>query len=162
MSIILGSLLFWGLSAFAASNTCIECHTDELDKPFKHKAAVEDCSSCHDPDHEVRTGHPYRLYEATNKLCLKCHEFRPGFPSYGNASVGHPIDGHPTSRMKDPLHPEREFNCISCHNPHSSKMETLFRYDYSKNSVYQGHLCAVCHWNIIFVGEPPTPPPWHQ
>jgi predicted CXXCH cytochrome family protein len=48
---------------------------------------------------------------------------------------------------KDPLHPEtNEWNCISCHNPHQSKSEHLFRYDYERKvTPYQGVSCYVCH-----------------
>ena len=153
--------LFLPLSIFAATNACLDCHEEEIAKTFKHPAAVEDCSSCHDPDHEAQTGWPHRLYNAPNKLCANCHVSKPGFPQYGESGTGHPVLKHPTLLSQDPLYPKKEFSCISCHNPHSSKMKKLFRYDYSKTSVYKGELCSVCHWSIFYEGPMPKAPPWY-
>jgi len=160
-ALVIFSFLLFSLALFA-DESCIDCHDDVLDKPLKHEAAVLDCTFCHDPNHDTDTGEPYRLLEKGQDLCFQCHDnFTPGFPQYGRQSVGHPVSGHPTSGPKDPLYPKKEFSCISCHNPHSSKSPKLFRYDYSKDTAYKGLLCSTCHWKISNAGPTPPPPPWN-
>lgn len=145
---------------------CTDCHS-QLEKPVKHEGALMGCESCHAP-HGTTTQFPYRLLMKTNDLCFQCHDedrlLRGGYPLYGVPSNGHPVASHPVSGPKDPVYPNRDFTCVSCHNPHSSDMEKLIRYRYKGDkNPYQGLLCAVCHWKVVFgPAEPPPVPPWNE
>ena len=133
------------------SQWCAYCHSTKLQKKHKHGAISEKCTFCHVP-HNATTENPSRLSNKINDLCLSCHD---------DASLEHPAEGHPHHAEKDPVHPEKEFSCASCHNPHSSDMTKLFRYNYKEGeSSYRGVLCAVCHWGDSFEGPPPSPPLW--
>lgn len=153
------------ISRAEAEEQCTDCHS-QLEKPVKHEGALMGCDSCHAP-HGTTTRFPYRLLMKTNDLCFQCHDeaklLRGGFPLYGVPSNGHPLASHPVSGPKDPLYPNREFSCVSCHNPHSSDMEKLFRYRYKGDkNPYQGNVCAVCHWTIAYAPPAPPVPPWNE
>ena len=139
---------------------CTECHDDRLSKTNKHPPAAEDCTYCHSR-HGTETGNPARLYEKINATCLNCHDMGTSFGTYGRPPGGHPVAGHSVEGPKDKLHPEREMSCASCHNPHSSDMPSLFRYDFKKEP-YAGQACAVCHFDIYYGNSKPVPPtpPW--
>lgn len=146
----------------SADENCIECHADVLEKVGRHEAAVYGCDSCH-AGHEGSSDRPANLLGAVNDLCLQCHDLEKVtecHPGPGKKKCGHPIFGHPVSGPRDPLYKDKEFNCASCHNPHSAQMGKLFRYDYSEGSRYQGNFCVVCHWEYAFPGEQPPTPPW--
>lgn len=119
---------------FETQNECLKCHVDELSQPNIHGIAQADCAHCHSP-HGTQTKYPYRLSKKTNDLCLYCHR---------RISNGHPVMGHPIYLAKDPMNPRQEFTCLSCHNPHSSEMPKLFRFNYN-NGAAQGNPCRVCH-----------------
>lgn len=142
---------------------CTECHDDRLAKPFVHAPAKDDCTQCH-ARHGSDTGNPYRLFQRGNQVCLTCHEDPSTTLKFrGRGFVGHPVVGHQVSGPKDPLYPQREFGCVSCHNPHSAPTQKLFRYDVHKDRTpYQGQACAVCHFDIYNGNSkpPPPPPPW--
>ncbi len=148
--IIIG-LGLWSQVSHAKAEDCTECH-EQLENPIKHGPASDGCTFCHNPDHTVNTGRPFRLIEEPNKLCLMCHD--------GIANEGHPVQGHPLSGPKDPIYPKRKFSCVSCHSPHSTKMQKLFRYDYSMKTPYKGALCAICHWSMFNNTPKPPAPPW--
>jgi len=159
MSALCWSALF--SVASAAAENCFECHAEVLEKAGRHEAAVFGCDSCH-AGHEGNSGRPANLLAPVNDLCFQCHDasliMTECHPGPGKKDCSHPIFGHPVSGPKDPLYPQKEFSCASCHNPHSAQMENLFRYDYSEGSAYQGNFCAVCHWDYAFPGDRPTPP----
>jgi len=150
----------------AFNNDCTSCHL-KLENKVKHAPAVNDCSNCHEPhdqNGEPKADNPYRLYfDKINDVCLSCHD---GIKQGKKQTNGwwkndHPVTGHPTYGPNDPNYPRMKFTCVSCHNPHSTTMKKLFRYDYGHNtSPYKGSLCAVCHWNNEFPGNPPPTPPW--
>ncbi|GEM_PF-4273911 len=157
MSIVKESFVFVSILVLSSALTttsakyseCIECH-GELTNLTQHRIAQKNCNMCH-ADHDVITQNDYRLKKPVNFLCLACHK---------NIAKGHLVHKHPISGDRDPLYPEKKFNCVSCHNPHQSKMPKLFRYDYSKETTpYLGEPCALCHGKIY--GLPanlPVPP----
>ena len=122
----------------AIAKPCAFCH-GELTMKYKHPPAVEDCLNCHiehfDTEYEK---YPYNLQDVLNDLCIGCH-FDP------DDLGGHPVARHPTSGPRDPIHPERRFTCVSCHNPHQSNMPALFRYDYDQFETTVMYPCAICH-----------------
>ena len=128
---------------------CTYCHTSVakgIDNPVNtvHPAALMGCQNCHAPH-----GSKYKklLKDAPNNLCLTCHD-----PAFAD---GHPRKGHPTSGKPDPIYPEKEMSCLSCHKPHYSANEKLQRYNFKK-APYDGKICSVCHWKQLL--PPPGPP----
>lgn len=126
-------------ASIAADKSCTKCHLHKklLQLPSKHSPAVKDCMLCHDR-HGKTTGQPRRLFKPLNDLCLSCHheeKFK---------GRGHPVKNHPTYLKEWKETPGKEFNCLACHNPHSTKSKNLIRYDF-KAKPYQGNLCKVCH-----------------
>jgi predicted CXXCH cytochrome family protein len=131
-----------------AANKCLNCH-DELANVFQHAPAINNCSTCH-AEHGQTTTQNYRLKKPVVKLCQTCHE---------EVSLGHAAQGHPLTGKYDPLIPENNLSCVSCHNPHQSKMPKLIRFDYSKEtSSYQGNMCVVCHKDKYDLDNIPNPP----
>jgi len=144
----LTTISFFSIDSHAEED-CLSCHEGMglLAKPVVHDAPKMGCSICH-ASMETDTGRPNHLIDSVNNLCMQCHD---------KADVKH---GHPVSGPKDPLYPNLEFNCASCHSAHSTSMEFLFRYKYGAGTPYtKGGPCSVCHWDMVFGGpKPPTPP----
>ena len=129
---------------------CIYCHTGiskglENPKNTIHPAVYMGCQSCHSPH---GSNNKKLLKENPNALCFTCHDVK-------HFDGGHPRPGHPISGKKDPLYPEKELSCISCHKPHYSPNKNMLRYNFNK-APYDGNICSVCHWQII--SAPPGPP----
>jgi predicted CXXCH cytochrome family protein len=154
MKLFFGAIfLVLSLSIMAETGVdCRACHIDKGNDPEAHAGVATECTFCH-ADHDEETGNPYNLREKTiNLQCGSCHDLKgEEFPG------GHMISGHPVKGGQDPLYPKKQFSCASCHNPHGGKGEKMFRYDYSKTTVYEGNLCSVCHWDKVLPKEPETP-----
>jgi predicted CXXCH cytochrome family protein len=142
---------------------CADCHS-MTEKKVIHSAAEDSCLNCHQ-DKPWDSAEHGKLSETGNGLCIQCHDEQPLLGGcviiHGVTRCGHPIVNHPINASKDPLYPKKEFGCVSCHNPHSSDMPKLFRYNYGSQSAYQGQLCAVCHWAQTFSGPAPKTPAWN-
>ena len=158
-------IFLWGLGLNSNGDTCLDCHTNILNKPMQHEAAKMDCANCHDLEHKGAPGSNHLITSDISELCFNCHDkkalIEDCFPTYGRPACGHPASQHPVAGPKDPIYPLKAFTCVSCHNPHSSDMPKLFRYKYDKTTVYQGANCAVCHWRIYHESPMPSPPPWN-
>lgn len=112
---------------------CVECHEmqDMMELPNIHPAITKKgCTICHDPH---GSHYPLQLKDAINPLCYSCH------PKIYRQKNNHPVQRHPVYAKKNPFDPEYEFNCISCHNPHSSNYEKLLPEEETMM------LCAKCH-----------------
>lgn len=118
---------------------CISCHVDKEQYVTKEVEGMTThgiingggCVACHDPH---GTDNPYMLYRPVNELCVGCHNKLEGVVK------GHPVGGHPVAGPKNPLQPDKEFNCASCHNPHGSVYQYLLVGD-----LLGGHVCSRCH-----------------
>ena len=135
---------------------CVFCHTGVkkmLDNPASilHPALKMGCQSCHNPH---GSNNERLLKENLNELCFTCHEG-------SKFETGHPRPGHPVSGRPDPLYPEKEFTCISCHKPHASVNKHLLRYNFTKKP-YDGSICSVCHWMQILPPPAPPRPKWDE
>ncbi len=158
LSLVLSATL---MNSSHAEVKCNECHT-MLERKVVHPAASDSCENCHENPSWEAPLHG-KLSETGNGLCLQCHDeaaLGNCKTEAGITSCAHPVAGHPISGMKDPLYPKKDFGCTSCHNPHSSDMPKMFRYNYDAKSPYKGEKCAVCHWSKTFPGPAPTTPPW--
>ncbi len=120
---------------------CYGCHTDQKNYFFSSKyqhgpTATGMCTICHSPH---ASDYEFWLKKEPWDLCTTCH--------IEKASGRHIIawgpsgDSHPTRGRPDPMKPEREFSCRSCHNPHASNAPKLWNFD--ATTAYQ--LCWTCH-----------------
>ena len=106
--------------------TCLTCHTDkEFKGSMKHKAAFEDCTTCHQPH---SSDNKWLLDESDlMELCTACH------PDARKTHF-HPMgEGTTDPRTREPV------NCVSCHSPHSSDFKPLLIADKNRK------LCVLCH-----------------
>ena len=117
----------------------------ELEVSKTHGGIAIDCDNCHDYTNENNTN-PYYLYEETiNEQCYTCHdEFHSDYGQYGNKPGGHPNAGHPVEGGVDPVRPDYQFTCTSCHNPHGSLHKKMSRYKYKRGV----GMCWACHSEI--------------
>lgn len=133
----------------AQPDICYNCH-DKTDftKKNVHAAVMMGCTECHNPHSNKQK----LLFEKSiNGLCLlKCHAYVSKAPHvlFTAGTKGHPLRGKRVKTSggkieidRDPLRPDKEFSCSSCHNPHSSDYVKLFRY--KADSAYE--LCSHCH-----------------
>jgi predicted CXXCH cytochrome family protein len=135
---------------------CTYCHTGlkislENSANLIHPALRMGCQSCHTPH---GSNNQKLLKENVNELCFTCHEAK-------KFDGGHPRPGHPVSGRPDPMYPDKEFTCVSCHKPHLSVNKNLLRYNF-KQKPYNGTICSVCHWSQILPPPAPPTPGWND
>lgn len=120
---------------------CYQCHTDQKNYFFSSKyqhgpTATGMCTICHNPH---ASDYEFWLKKEPWDLCTTCHlEKASGRHIIAWGPTG---DTHPTRGRPDPMKPEREFSCRSCHNPHASNAPKLWNFD--ATTAYQ--LCWACH-----------------
>ena len=147
------------LAAPVKNAVCLSCHDHVMNGKVKHPIAEKLCTACH-VYHGDNPAGPIQLTAEVGKLCLVCHRILPVSHDSGPGRRG--FGGpHPTCGGNDPLYPKRSFNCISCHNPHSSDQPGLFRYPVSSGAPQYGQACRVCHWDIGYTGPKPPRPLWN-
>jgi predicted CXXCH cytochrome family protein len=116
---------------------CLECHQELKDRLESsssiHKAIKKKgCLVCHNP-HAAKYSPLLKIKKEGNFLCLSCHRDK------AIGTLGHPVMNHPTKGVTDPLAPERDLGCYSCHDPHASIGPSLL-----KGKSY-GETCKLCH-----------------
>lgn len=120
---------------------CYGCHTDQKEYFFSAKyqhgpTTTGRCTICHNPH---GSPNPFWLKRAPWDLCTSCH--------FEKATGRHVIawgpsgDTHPTRGRPDPMRPERELACNSCHNPHAANSQYLWNFDARRHT----ELCQTCH-----------------
>ena len=119
---------------------CGECHIDKIDDFKKNKfvhgpVATGSCVVCHNPH---ASDQPAQLNAAINVLCTGCHSAVKEGDHVVRGVAG---KGHPLTKVKDPLRPDRILSCASCHNPHGGTGSSLFIKNIANNFV----LCQECH-----------------
>ena len=104
-----------------STQSCMDCHSDQMQHKVKHLAAVIDCKNCHEARQVAHPGEQtgFVLKDKVPQLCFNCHAHIP---------KGQHI--HP---------PVQEGRCLECHNPHSSPNKRLWLKPTS------GELCLTCH-----------------
>lgn len=121
---------------------CSTCHDDVIKTwdamKYPHApAAAGDCTECHSPH---ASNEKFFLQKKTNELCIGCHKEQSSgkhiIASYVFGS-SHPVDG-----KINPLKPETNFSCVSCHSPHASNTEKLFTFDAQGGKM---NICQACH-----------------
>lgn len=122
---------------------CQLCHdrTAFEGKSVHVPVAAGMCVSCHDP-HSSDQSKLLKMQPVA--LCLLCHQGIKNKPHVfaGSAGAGHPLgDKMKESVVADPLRPDREFYCGSCHEPHRSEFTRLQRLDPNAPT----GTCMQCH-----------------
>jgi predicted CXXCH cytochrome family protein len=110
---------------------CVRCHAHVREKkPFIHGPAVLDCIVCHEP-HESKTKSLLKIIG--NELCFECH-YRQNRE-----------DAYTTEEHRDLE--EKEFVCLSCHDPHGGKDRffvreggVLYKKDLKEDTLQEGIL----------------------
>jgi len=154
-------------------SACTGCHSDQADqikKAHAHQPAYQQgCATCHEP-HGGANAHLLRA-STPNALCLECHgpDSKPAklqsehlvaifdgkvkLPEDYFATVpvlplvygvGHPVEGHPVSDVRDFRDPNKvitPINCLTCHQPHASSKPDLLVKDQVNNQAF----CYTCH-----------------
>ncbi len=122
-----------------APDLCYNCHdrTAFAKKNIHPPVAGGMCLNCHVPHASKYTT---LTVKAVNGVCTTCHTgeaIKSGFHVVrGFRSIGHPMTG-----QVDPKREGKRFNCASCHDPHSSEYNRLFRY----KAQAPFELCLHCH-----------------
>ncbi len=119
---------------------CGGCHEIRWEKMKFHHAptAAGACTTCHNPHAENRR---YFLRKETGDLCVSCHEEILRKPHVIGSFSGNA--GHPLKRSPNPYNRTKDFNCVSCHNPHASASPVFVdAYDESKSIK---KFCTTCH-----------------
>jgi predicted CXXCH cytochrome family protein len=156
---------------------CLNCHSELAEqghKKYPHQPVFEQsCAICHEA-HGSNNEHLLRTADV-NELCLECHGpnakpqpvegtqmvsiFNGNVLLPGNYfskvpvlplkyGVGHPIEGHPVSDIRDPSDLSKvkvKMNCLSCHQPHSSAQPDLLVKDQANGTAF----CSSCHKNLM-------------
>lgn len=130
------------------SELCLTCHDAA---PFSKKqvhapVAGGMCVSCHSPHSSdfmaILVKKPY-------DLCLDCHSEVTKKPHaiVGFGSARHPLGEQKKDKkgelkdLMDPARPDKPFYCGSCHDPHSTDVNKLLRF----NARSGMDLCTHCH-----------------
>jgi predicted CXXCH cytochrome family protein len=121
-----------------APGLCFNCHApDGFQKQVQHYPAASGmCLFCHTPH---AGAHDRLLTAEVNVLCTSCHK-KQSDGGHVMQSVGLP-DKHPLQHRPDPSRPGQELSCVSCHDPHASDRERLFR---GTTATGPG-ICQLCH-----------------
>ena len=120
---------------------CYGCHEAQKNYFFSSRyqhgpTATGMCTICHNPH---GSENEFWLKKPRWDLCTTCH--------FEKASGRHVIawgptgDTHPTRGRPDPMRPERELACPSCHNPHAANSPKLW--NFGATTLFQ--LCTTCH-----------------
>lgn len=116
---------------------CFSCHEfgrEFKDMPIQHQPFLTGhCEECHDPH---ATDNRWVLTKSSEKLCFKCH--KPDVGVFKNHI--HPYNVKPKDRNLSSvrLSESGTLECISCHDPHASRVEHLLRGN-------QQNTCLGCH-----------------
>jgi len=106
------------------TQTCMQCHDRrEFTRKNVHAALEEGCTTCHDVHDKEKLA---LRGAAVNEACSACHDA---------AKTHAHVTGGPT---KDPR-TGQVLSCVSCHEPHSSDVEHMLKFDEKRD------LCVQCH-----------------
>jgi predicted CXXCH cytochrome family protein len=134
----------------------------ELSSKYVHEPVNQSCAFCHDAH---ASDYPTELYAPVQDVCFTCHGLEATklykgdqpYPLFGgrvilppkpfknlkilnlvNGRLGHPTSKHPVGGAATEDYPE--FNCATCHTPHSSSTSpTLLMGDKEKLCYSQCH-----------------------
>jgi predicted CXXCH cytochrome family protein len=126
-----------------APDLCYTCHDKKAftQKTVHMPVAGGMCLSCHSPHASDQMA---LLLKNPVETCLECH---PDVVKKPHAIAGFAAKGHPVTaeeiagKRKKTASPDKFFYCASCHNPHSTDVPRLFRFN-AKTSM---ELCTNCH-----------------
>ena len=125
-----------GLSA-EPPELCLGCHDKQMfeGKVVHVPAAAGMCLACHNPH---ASDNQSLLVKEPAALCLECHAEIKTRGHRGYVPSQHPL-GYEATKRADPLRPDKQFSCVSCHEPHRSELPRLTRFGTGMTS------CQKCH-----------------
>jgi len=111
--------------AEAEPTLCVNCHSERegiADLPTPHPAAVDGCTTCHDPH---ATDFPRLLRARQAEVCADCHDLESLAAPHANLiSAG--------------------TTCTNCHDPHGTKTAKLLRGTH-QHPPFEDKTCEACH-----------------
>ncbi len=119
---------------------CFECHEDvekQVNATVVHKPFIEgNCGGCHDPH---STNNEWILKADSEIICLSCHKVEGDLKDHS-----HPFNVAPKKELSSNLQLSQEgkLECLTCHNPHSSKQPFMLKSD---NNL----ICLGCHMDLL-------------
>lgn len=119
---------------------CFECHEDvekQVNATVVHKPFIEGkCGGCHDPH---STNNEWVLKASSEMICLSCHAIEGDLREHN-----HPFNVTPKKELQNNLEltSDGKLECLTCHNPHSSKQPYMLKTD--KNII-----CLGCHLDLL-------------
>ncbi|MBF0557567.1 MAG: cytochrome c3 family protein [Nitrospirae bacterium] len=90
---------------------CKDCHSDKYESILKSPHSIIQCENCHGPAIDHPSDPPKLAIDRSRAQCLRCH-FPLPYPSSGRAKI----------RGIDPDTHNRDFQCVTCHNPHKPNL----------------------------------------
>jgi predicted CXXCH cytochrome family protein len=121
---------------------CYACHNKTtFAKKYVHPpVAMGKCTVCHE---QHSSNNASLLKKPVESLCTDCHADKSdGKHILANYGIK---DLHPTKGRPDPLKPNQEFSCTSCHRPHASNGRLLLAVE----SANARDICLKCHTKIM-------------
>lgn len=117
---------------------CLACHKKEREiwdeKRFHHMPVdAAQCVRCHNPH---SSGLKYYLKAKPWDICTSCHIDKREGNHFINTFTRR---DHPTRGKPDPSRPGKDLECISCHTPHASDVQSLI------NGKSPMSICQKCH-----------------
>jgi len=125
--VLFTALLLIQTNSFGQEETCIDCHSDVVEKKFIHGPVDADCTFCHESNGGEHPGDVkgFTIAQEGSELCYSCHtehETANTTNKYGHSAV---IDG----------------TCLDCHEVHSSDEPKFI-------SSKLPDLCNMCHYEV--------------
>jgi predicted CXXCH cytochrome family protein len=102
-----------------------------------HKPFIDgQCGGCHDPH---ATNNEWVLKKSSEEICLNCHK-----PDTDLLNHRHPYNTKPKKKLASDLKltPDGLLECLSCHNPHSSKQPHMLKTEMDA-------ICIGCHMDLL-------------
>jgi len=115
---------------------CVSCHNEienQMREMVVHQPFIEgQCGGCHDPH---STNNEWVLKKSSEEICLGCHD-----PKSTLKNHKHPFNVKPKNKLAVDLEltPEGRLECLSCHNPHSSRQQFMLKMETES-------ICVGCH-----------------
>lgn len=145
-----------------ACATCHEAHGSENGHLLRAKTTNLLCLECHGPDSKpklVEAEHVQTIFDGKVKLPLDYYQKNKVAILPLRYGLGHPVVGHPVQDLVDPADPtkiQKQLNCLTCHQPHSSAKPAMLVKDQENNMAF----CDTCHKNRLQMQsvKPPIQP----
>jgi len=149
-------LICHGKKHFSYFNETLERDIKERMNPYHYIDSAEyylsnhrnfQCTDCHSYSYSESFPHPNELRFESMMVCMDCHEGDDIYEKYNFATV--------TEEYLHSVHSELhsdEFNCWTCHNPHSYKITARTSENLLETIRYDNEICLDCHSDQSKIG----------